>query len=255
MFNPFKRKAQPPTNDALLKAIMVMATSRTQESWQNFYQILLKSTLLIAQEPDQSGPILLVGDNGEDIILPVFTDAERLHKVFPDSVRYGAMPAPDLFKLALKNQIYSVNINPQHGPGGFVDHDEMTSLAKGEIPDLSSFTDPGLGDPTFIPMGDPKLPSEEVIDSMIDSARFLIEKEGIVDEGYLIMTTNDEKKSKLALALRFSPDVEEDRKTAFSQLLVPLIEGVIKQPMDLLWLEGERYEAIASVVPPFYKRE
>jgi hypothetical protein len=252
MRNPFRRKPQPPTNDELLKAIMVMATSDTPDSWRNFYTVLLKSTLLIAEEPDHSGPILL-GDD-EKVILPVFTDTERLHKVFPDAVRFGAIPARDLFKLALKNEIDSVNLNPQHGPGGFVDRDEMEALAKGEIPDLSAFSAPSLSSPNFIPMGDPKLPSQEIIDKLTDSARFLIEKEGIVKEAYMIMTTRVNE-SVMAIALYFNSDVDEDRKAAFSQLLVPMLEGVIQRPMDLMWLEGERYEAIASVVPPFYTRE
>lgn len=252
-FNPFRRAPHLPTNDDLLNAITFLATAGTPEARRNFYVVLLNSTLFVAQETGESRPILLVDKSGE-IMLPVFTDLERLHRVFPDAKRYGALAARDLFRLALGSKIHDININPEHGPGGYLDFHELEALANGTIPDLPTAAEPSLAEPTFIPMGDPKLPTQEVLDKMTLAARSLLTVEPSVEEAYIILTKSSQEDSKLTIALRFEATTNVDDMTAFSRSFVPAIENVIGRPLDLLWLDGERYRAIQSVVEPFYRR-
>lgn len=252
-FNLFRRKPNSPTGDTLLKAITVLATASTQEARRNFYRALLNSTLLLAQEGVGSRPVLFADEAGS-VVLPVFTDLERLRKVCLDVRGYSALPACDIFRLALKNNIHCVNINPEYGPGGYLEHHELEALANGEIPDLPTVAEPSLGEPTLIPMGDPKLPTQEVLDKMQATARSLLARETSVDEGYLILTGSNDGNSQLTIALRFRTAASEDDKAGFSRRFVPSIEDVIGQPLKLLWLEGERYKAVQSVVEPFYRR-
>jgi hypothetical protein len=78
--NFFRRKPNLPENAGLIKAIISLATNQTSENFRAFYQEILKSELLLAGEADQPQPILLVDEN-ERIILPIFTDVERIQKV------------------------------------------------------------------------------------------------------------------------------------------------------------------------------
>jgi len=126
-----------PTNDPLLNAITSLDGQEMTEVRQAFYTTLLNSTLLMAEESGEHRPILRV-DQSKQVILPVFTNLERLRRVFPDARRAGAMPVRDLCRMALKYGIHSININPEHGPGGYLDQNEIDALAEGIIPDLSS---------------------------------------------------------------------------------------------------------------------
>ncbi len=253
-FNIFKRKSSSSTNDNLLNAITVMATADTAQSYRDFYAAILKSILLLARENNAPSPILLEDPSGK-VILPVFTDLERLKKVFPDARQSSMMSAPDIFNIALKNSIYRVNINPEYGPGGFLERYELEALAKGEIPELRTAAEPSLGEPNFIPTGNPKLPPQEVLDKMTETAYSLLKIEPSIDEGYIILTKSDKGESRLTIALHFNNSANEDDKAAFSQRFVLPIEAIIGKQLNLLWLEGERYKAVKSVVEPFYKRE
>lgn len=252
--NPFKRQPDPPTNEPLLKAIMFLATAETPEAKRNYYATLLKSTLLLARETSENRPVLFTGKSGE-VILPVFTDYPRLRKFLPDVVEYGIMTTPDLCQVALSYEIYRININPEHGPGGMLERYELEALAQGKMPDLSGAEAPTLGEPKFVPFGSPKLPPQEVIDKMMAEARVLLNREPRVAEGYVILTKSDDGESTLTIALRFDAAASVDAKTTFSQKFVPAIEAVLGQPMHLMWLEGERYDAIRAKVEPFYTRK
>src|SRR5688572_10028559 len=102
-FNPFKRKPELLTNQPLIKSIIALASQSTPQSWREFYTEVLKSALFIAQDPDAApSPILFVDKAGE-VVLPVFTDIERLKKVCPDAQSYSAIPVRELCRLALGN--------------------------------------------------------------------------------------------------------------------------------------------------------
>ena len=127
-FNIFKRKSSSSTNDNLLNAITVMATADTAQSYRDFYAAILKSILLLARENNAPSPILLEDPSGK-VILPVFTDLERLKKVFPDARQSSMMSAPDIFNIALKNSIYRVNINPDIEQPFFAQYHDLLRMA------------------------------------------------------------------------------------------------------------------------------
>lgn len=254
MFNLFKRKPKFPTNEELIKAIATVAALGTAEAERNYHKAVLKSTLLIARERDEARPILLVDQSGE-IVLPVFTDLGRLQTVYTDAAGFGMMPAPELFQFALKNEIYKVNINPEKGPGAFLLREDLEALAQNKLPDPRHLDEPKLGDPNFVPMGSDELPPEEVLNKMVEDAQVILERDSSVDEGYVILTGEGKGKSQLTIALRFRADADEDVRSALSQQVVNAAEAIIGQPIRIIWLEGERYTAIQSVVPPFYKRD
>src|SRR5688572_11892650 len=176
-FNPFRRKPDPSTNEALLAAIVALASQGTPQAWRAFYTELLKSSLLIAEDPENSpAPVLLV-NKSEEVILPAFTDVARLKRLCPDSPRYNVILARDLCRLALRNEIYIININPEQGPGGILERGELEALANGEIPDVEEVEPPSWDNPKFVPMGSSKLPAQDVLDKITDTASALMKQE------------------------------------------------------------------------------
>jgi hypothetical protein len=254
--NPFSRQPEQPMNEALLNAIVRLASENTPEAWRNFYTTLLNSTMLVAQEKGMNRPVLF--DDGEGgAILAAFTDIERLMKVLPDIGGYGMMPFRDMCNVALGNGINTININPQIGPGGYVLRHQLEALANGQIPEIDAEDGMISREPIFRPAGDPSLPSQEVIEKLLAAATSLLEQEPSVEAGYIITTRGDEpdSESRLTIALRFNHTISTDARSAFIQKSVTKLESVAGLPLDVIWLEGERYKAIASVVPPFYERD
>jgi hypothetical protein len=252
--NPFRREPNTPNNDALLKAITAVAAQGTPESQRVMYMAILNSTLLMAEDPKYSPrPIMFVTPQSE-VVLPVFTDTERLRKICPDALKVAALPAREICRLAISNKIFIVNINPQQGPGCDLLQHELEALAQGRIPDVSSQPPNPLGEPTLVPFGSPKLPSQELIDQMMDKAQTILSRESVVDEAYIILV-GDEEGSHLAIGLRFGQKANTDLKSSISQRLIPALEAVVKRPMEILWLTDEDLKQIQSVQQPFYKRK
>ncbi|MCA0455907.1 MAG: SseB family protein [Chloroflexi bacterium] len=253
MFNFFRRKPALPENAELLNAIIKLATQETTQNRIAFYKMILKSDLLLAGGTDPSKPILLVDDVGR-ITLPVFTDVERVKNVYPDANRVGKLPVCDLFRLAVKNNYYQININPEVGPGAFLTFEEFGPLADGKIPDVGFSSSNELGEGTFVPMGDSKLPPEDKIDKMIQKARLLLAQEVSVELGFLILMGSNTGESRLTVALRARKGTDMNKLTAFSQKFVDATEAEIQQPMSLMWMDDESYASIRINSQPFYEK-
>jgi SseB protein N-terminal domain len=251
-FDFFRRKPTFPKNDDLLSAITILATQHTPENYRDFYTVLLKSKLLLAEEIGQARPILGVDKEG-NIVLPVFTDVERVKKVYPDASRVGTMAAAEIFRLAMNDDIHAVNINPEHGPGIFLSREEMGYLANDTIPHDSGTTRGPLGDGKFVPFGDPKLPSEETLKKMVQAARDLLAEESKVQEGFVILTRSDKGHSQLTIGL-YGKEQNIKNTAMFSQTFVNTLEDVIGGPLRLMWLDEDDYEAIRVNSAPFYVR-
>jgi hypothetical protein len=249
----FRRKPDFPENAALVKAIINLATQQTPENYLAFYTEILKSDLLLAGEANQPQPILQV-DEKDRIILPLFTDVERVKKVYPDAGRVGKMPVRDIFRIAVKNNYYQVNINPEIGPGAFLTFDEISHLANGEIPDPPSRGKNDLGEGTFVPMGDSQLPSEAMMDKMIQKAQALLEQEAKVEMGFVILMGSDTGRSQLTIALRAQAGTDLNQLPSFSQNFVNAVEAVLKQPLRLMWMDDQSYSSISKYSKPFYVR-
>jgi hypothetical protein len=254
-FNPFKRKPDLPTNETLIKTIISLAAQPTPQSWRAFYIQVLKSSLFIAEDPDAAPRPILFVDTSDAVILPVFTDVERLKKVLPDAQRYSAMPAHELCRLALQNGISAININPENGPGGFLTPRQMEALANGNLPDIASDDDSSWDNPDFIPMGNPKLPTQEELDKLTDAASVILQKEADVESGYIILMKSDDNQSVLTIALQFKIGGSSSAKTELTQRLVLAMEKVAGRPISVVWLEGEQLKAVKSRSKPFYQQE
>jgi hypothetical protein len=253
--NASRRRPGYPTNEPLLKAITALsAQQHNPEAWRAFYAALLNSTLLLARETDIDRPVLY-DDNAGSVVLPVFTDLGRLQTVLPDITEVATLSARDLCQIALQNDIPRININPQRGPGGFLNRAQMEALALGQIPALPDDNPSPLKDEaTLVPFGSPELPSEEVIEEMLVQARKLMAEESQIEEAYLILMRRDEHNSLLTVGLRFTDEASEAPKSAFTQRFVPAIEAVIHQPLHVLWLKDEDVQDIRINVDPFYVR-
>lgn len=254
VFNRFRSQPEFPTNERLLKAIAALAAEGMSKAGRQFYTALLESTLLIAEEPDANRPILLAGDSEDQVILPVFTDVERLKRVFADAERIAAIPARNLCRMALSNDVYMININPEHGPGGYLDRDEMAALANDAMPDMSDAKARELGQGGFVPFGSDRLPTQELIDSMLDVARDLLRKTPTVEEAYLILTNLSNDDNVLTIGLLFNQQALTEEKSAFSQHFIPTLEAAIGRRMHTIWLTDRDLEAIRENVEPFYQR-
>lgn len=254
VFNRLGRKPDFPTNERLLKAIAALAAEGMSKAGRPFYAALLESTLLLAEEPNASRPILLAGNNEGEIILPVFTDIERLKRVFADAERISAMPMREICRMALKNDIEQININPEHGPGGYLDRDEMAALANDSMPDTSDARERELGQGGLVPFGSPKLPGPDVIENLLDAARNLFRKQPSVEEAYLILTRQGDDDSVLTIGLLFGSQVLTEDKSTFSQQFIPTLEAAIGRRLHTIWLTEQDLAAIRQNVEPFYTR-
>ena len=125
-----------PTNEPLVNAITALAGQDTPQVRQAFYTALLNSTPLMAEEQGENRPILFV-DSSKQIVLPIFTDLERLRQRFPNVKRAGAASIHELCGIILKYGMHRIHINPEDHPSRYLDRGEIQALAKGIIPDLS----------------------------------------------------------------------------------------------------------------------
>jgi hypothetical protein len=253
-FNPFRRNPAPPTNEGLLKAIVALASQQTPQTWNAFYSELLNSELFIAQDADSAPSPVMFQDEDGDIVLPVFTDVRRLQKVVPDATGYSPMTVQRLCQVALWNDISIININPEQGPGGYLDRDEMAALAENRIPEMTPSDGTSWNQPEFVPMGDSKLPSPETLDKILDTASSMLQNETTVEAAYLILSGSSGQDSQLTIALLFQNSVAQDRKSRFTQVLIHGLEAEFGMPFKSVWLEGEQLEAVQARVEPFYKR-
>lgn len=252
--NPSRHEPEMPTNEPLLNAIVALASNATPTTFEQYYQALLNSQLYLAEDPDASPrPIMLV-DEDDGIILPVFTDYKRLKTVFADAVRYSATPAPELCRIALGNGIFKMNINPEQGPGSYLGRDEMEALARNEIPDTSQMGQSSWDNPNFVPMGDPKLPTEAELDEITRQASILLGKESGVVAAYLILMGSGEGASALTIALEFDSGTGQQHKTDFTRQFVPSLEAKVNRLMQATWLDGEHLQEVKSRVKPFYQK-
>jgi hypothetical protein len=164
------------------------------------------------------------------------------------------MPVCDIFRIAINNNYYQININPEIGPGAVLNLDEIRLLANGVIPDASSRDRGDIGEGNFVPMGDPKLPSEAVIDKMILKAKELLEQEAKVEVGYVILMGSENGGSTLTIALRAQTGTDLNQMASFSQNFVDSVETLIGQPMGLMWMDDQSYASIRKNSTPFYIR-
>jgi hypothetical protein len=253
VFNMFRRKPEVPENEELIRAIVNMATNQTPDNYRTFYTAILRSDLLLAGETEEPHPILLV-DEQDHIILPVFTDVERVKKVYPDATRVGKMPVQAIFRNAVKNNYYQININPEIGPGAFLTFDEISQLANGEIPNVPTKGSGDLGEGTFVPYGSPKLPSEDEIAKLLQKAQSVLTQEAKVEMGFLILMRSETGGSQLTIALRAQAGTDLNKMASFSQNFVNAIEAEIGQPVRMMWIDDQSYESISINSQPFYVR-
>ena len=190
-------------------------------------------------------------DDDGGIILPLFTDFKRLHTTFPDSPRYSQTPLPELCRIALSRGIFKVNINPENGPGSYLTQHEMNILANGKIPDTSDVSE-WDDNPNFIPMGDPKLPTEDELEAIKNHATSMLHKETTITAAYIIMMKSGNDESKLTIAIEFNDQATHAQKTNFTRVFVPALEKQVDRPMGVVWLEDEQLESVRSRVVPFY---
>lgn len=253
--NPFKHNPDLPSNQALINAIISLASQNTVETWRIFYKELLKSKLFLAQDPEAAPrPVLLVG-KPDEVIMPLFTDVERLQRTYPDVTAYSAMPLSQLCNLAMQNGIHMININPENGPGVYLQRDEMQALANGKIPDIRVGDKSSWDEPNFIPMGNSKLPSEDILNKIAETASAFLEKQKGVEAGYIILLGSDEGESILTVALHFNETVLHNEQVAITELLVPAVEKIAQRTIGAKWLEGEQLQSVQSRVEPFYTND
>lgn len=251
--NPFNRKNDPPENDELLNAIVVLASKETPHTLKKYYKALLKSKLLLAADSESLPDPILFVDNDGGIILPMFTDFKRLHTAVPDVQRYSHTPLPELCRIALSRGIFKISINPENGPGTYLSHHEIEVLAMGQIPDTSDIS-AWDDNPNFIPMGDPKLPTEDELNTITDYAASLLKRQSNVLAGYLILMKSSDDESTLTIAIEFNEQATETQKMEFTRKFVPALEKRVQRHMRAIWLEGEQLESVRSRVKPFYRQ-
>jgi hypothetical protein len=245
---------QLPSNERLLNALVAVGSNNTPQTHNTFYSELLKSTVLLAQDPETASRPILFVNQADEIMLPIFTDLERLNQVCPDAQGYSPIPFRNVCQLALRNAIYIININPEYGPGGYLYRDEIEALANNTVPAITPAESASWDNPDLVPMGDPDLPASEVLEQITDTAESLLEKEPTAEAAYIILLGSGETKSVLTIALHFTDSTADDQKTEFTRQLVNAVEAVTGQPLRVVWLEGEQLKAVASRVEPFYQR-
>jgi hypothetical protein len=251
--NPFRRTPDSPTNEALLKALVALASQSTAQNHHAFYTLLLKSTLLMAEDPEAGPRPIMFVDELDQVILPIFTDMQRLLKVCPDARGYASVSISQVCQLALGNDIYQININPEHGPGCYLTRDDMEALANNKIPNLTPTDIELWNKPNFVPMGDSKLPDEETMERIVKTASEVLQQAGNVKAAYLILYGGDEGSTRLTIALEFQETANHDDKTTLTKQLVSSLEASFNQPFYVLWLGDEKLAAVRSRVPPFYE--
>jgi|GEM_PF-3280045 len=252
--NPFRRKPDDKSNDGLLNAIVALASNQTPQTYQQYHSELLTSELYMAEDPEASPrPILLV-DNDGGVIMPVFTDIARLKKTFPDATGYSAIPMQKLCQLVMSNDIHSININPEHGPGSFLQRKEIEALATGKSPEVPDLGQSGYSEPNLIEYGDPTIPTEDEVRTMTGKASLLLQESPHIVAAYLILLGSGNNDSKLTITLEFDEHTTQQQKTDFTRSFVPELEAQIGRRMPAKWLEGDKLRAVKKRVTPFYTR-
>ena len=138
------------TSSALEQVLEKMGTDNSSKLRERFYRALLDSKLFLAtpgenaEDVPVSCPITNEKEDGIGFIATNGPDGKPAMIVFSGRQGFEAwqqvgcecveMPAGEIFKLAVNNQINSVVINPRGPFGGFITQGELRALAEGAIP-------------------------------------------------------------------------------------------------------------------------
>jgi hypothetical protein len=150
LFDVFKSKTANTKMDSLLKK---METDQNPKLRQRFFAELLNCKLFVATPGEAASELPSVcpvtNDHEETLgfiairdpegkpAMIVFTGETSLSAWQRDECGHLEMPAADVFKMAVGNQINSLVINPKGPHSVFVSQSELHALAEGSIPQPS----------------------------------------------------------------------------------------------------------------------
>ena len=150
LFDNIFRRSGKASMSALDQVLKKLATNDSSNLRERFYRELLASRLFLAtpsaattdvpvacpitnEKEDGVGFIATNGPDGKPAMI-VFTGQVGFEAWQAEGCECAEMPADEIFKLAINNQINSIIINPRGPFGGFITQRELRALAEGSIP-------------------------------------------------------------------------------------------------------------------------
>jgi hypothetical protein len=131
-----------PLEDAMER----VAADDSEENRVRLYQLLLEAELLVPTDErpteertlvatgEESWTVRVLGEDDQGLVVPVFTDVERMLEWEPDGSGYIALEGRALFELAEMNGFGRLVVNPGSATLGAIERHEIETLARGRLP-------------------------------------------------------------------------------------------------------------------------
>jgi hypothetical protein len=270
IFNKLLPK-KSPANPKLDKAMAALAKGEDPKLRREMYLALLDSTLILStpQRPDAArkkagwvkadGNIAIqfhsIQNARQKPAMLAFTSVDSLLRWKKESGEYLALRAREVFALALKSEMDSIQVNAAGPVGGELTRPEIQILSEGAIPQQASgegATDLEVKHGTRVVVNAPsKAPSEKLLEAL----RQGLARHPEVQSAYLFEMTIGAGSPHWAVGLEVQGDAAKARD--IFQAVSPEAGRCLdpSEYLDFALIErGPMSDEVRKAVQPFYKR-
>jgi hypothetical protein len=191
------------------------------------------------------------------VLLPIFSDLDRLQKSVPPgtSVRHVKLPAQGVFQIFMQGPGFGVVINPNVPPSGFVTRTEAEYLAQGQVPQLNEdgTVKPPAEREVKLALGKPNPPPAA---EFVAAVREASAQQEHVREAHIFMAAVEPNPLKLMVGLLLTDDLTEEEAVAtfraVGEAAVKHVTGDSK--FDMMPLNGGLDEAVKQLDGLVYRK-
>jgi hypothetical protein len=215
---------QPLENTAIVEAMHNVALHDGEDTRALLYQLLLESTLVVAT-PDAPETASVhtagAGENitlstmqeGDDIVLPVFTSVRTLLEWRPEGGGYAAMPAQAIFEMVAGGQ-GTIALDPASPTHGTVTRNEIAALARRRLPLGGAEV---ITEPTAVMIGHPAQPPPE---STLAAVTDAVAAEPTATDAWLYLMQQGTGPGQMMIAVQLRPEVQGDDERAAMRRII-----------------------------------
>lgn len=258
-------------SSALLAAIDAVVKSDNAGTRAAVYDAILESEFYLVLMNDQStvesGEVTLTPGQqislatislpDGKVLLPIFSDLERLNKSVPPgtAIRHVKLPAQGVFQIFLQGPGFGVVINPNVPPSGFVTRSEAEYLAQGQVPALNEdgTVKPPEQKEVKLALGKPNPPPPA---EFVAAVREASSQQAHVLEAHIFMAAVEPNPLKLMVGLLLTEDLTEEEAVAtfraVGEAAVKHATGETK--FDMMPLNGGLDEAVKQLDGLVYRK-
>jgi len=240
----------PISNSAVVEAMNSVGTQDTPDARSLLYRLILETRLLALSPAATDGPsewTAKAGDTlalktlreGNEVILPLFTDEEAILRWNSLGSPYVALSSRAIFEMADANGTARIDLNPGSSTRGSITRHEIQALARGRIPLGTSEV---TTEDTEVKIG---LPSTPPPNDAIKAIRRSLSKERLALRAWYFLMQQGSTRPEIIVAVQFQDGSPHDARALAMRSIIDnagtrseFVKSLVFLEADAHWVES-----------------